>query len=144
MYNPIIITFILDLSDKHIIEIKNPLDKILRNLQLDDLYYDGEFVQGTKASKKFLTSKIMSFNLSRSIAITTRNLQTKSNYKKCVVVVTDFFKDFNFFKDEDVDFCFLKMGKHSEEFEKMVCGNHSFYFNSLQPFLDKIKKLIEE
>ena len=90
----------------------------------------------------FMKSKLATCEL---IGRAASSLKQFSNHKKYVITVIDYYKGYNFLNViscyPDIEFIFLKMGKHNPAFEAHVGGR---YLNDLQSLSEKTKGITHE
>ena len=152
-FKPLILTVILDLSNRHVQEVKNSLEPFIAKLEVDDLYLNnGEFIAGNFAMKSFFNSPIEMSNLGLGILQAVRFLNYKTGYRKKIIVAVDRYEvncnfdissSFNLCKNtkDDLDFYFLKIGKENLDFEKIVISYpRSSYFKNINDLIQKLQK----
>jgi hypothetical protein len=151
-FKPVVLSTLLDLSNKHAQEVRDKLQPIFSDLQIDDLYLDGqEFVSGNEASGRFIQSSICIANVGLRLQEIVRFLSFKPDYRKMIIVVTDYYtKSDSFFINnifnscknmkEDLDFYFVKIGKSDPEFEKIALSyQRSYYFEKMDDLIDRVR-----
>ena len=141
-YKPAVIAVILDLSSKHVGAARSGLETMLRmKLRADDLYYNVTTNEYTNVSINNEAS-----NPVNKLGLTTAILKGEDNFRKAVILAIDYYRSFDYQpiinNSPNVNFYFLKVGKHNPEFEKNIVSNHSFYFNDLESLLTNFEEFL--
>jgi len=138
---PIVLAMILDLSAKHSMQVKPALEPLFLNLREEDLYYDvenGECINGKHAAHTFTICGTKSFeSVCKAICV----MKPFKTHKKHIILAVDFYKGYNFLNlvknNPDINFLFLKIGKHNPELHANV---GEFYFNNVQELVEIAKR----